>query len=112
MISYVIAGSSSNPKLAEVENLCIKMKGTYRDIQFKIIAKHEAEWNDYIRQICRIYGFKVQLDPICFTPQGKLIGDAEQFKKYLINFYKASELPHDPEDNTNTEVAFPLNSAK
>ena len=68
MTSYIVAGSAKNKQLSEVENLCTRLKGVYRDIGFKIISKHEKDWENYITQICKIYGFKDKLDPICFTP--------------------------------------------
>ena len=47
----------------------------YKDISFKIVLKDPSEWEQYIDEICRIYGFKTKSNPIIYTTDGKLIGD-------------------------------------
>ena len=85
--------------------MCSKVKTTYRNIKFKIISKHEEEWENYVKEICKMYGFKDKLDPICFTPQGHLIGGTEQFKQLLQDKLKVEELQLNQKDETNEAVS-------
>jgi len=57
-----------------------------------MIIKHPKDWPGYLTEICKIYGFKEKLNPICFTPEGILIGDAKQFKDSLEKKYGLCEL--------------------
>lgn len=81
------------------------MKKNYQNINFKIIAKHENDWEEYIKQICKIYGFKHKTDPICFTPQGELIGNHTNFEKMLEEKYSINSLKINPLDETNAQVS-------
>ena len=43
------------------------------------MLKDISEWEAYIDEICRIYGFKTKSNPIIYTLDGSLIGDRQQF---------------------------------
>lgn len=103
MTSYIIVGSSSNADLARVENSCTRLKTVFKDLSFKVVAKHEKDWPDYQKKVCKLYGFKNKTDPICFKPDGRLIGDADTFLDYLNQHYSAQDIEIDPEDLTNPE---------
>lgn len=57
------------------ENLANTIRMFYPDISFKIVLKDISEWEQYIDEVCRIYGFKSKSNPIVYTMDGKLIGD-------------------------------------
>ena len=59
----------------QCENLANMIRIYYKDISFKIVLKDPSEWEQYIDEICRIYGFKTKSNPIIYTTDGKLIGD-------------------------------------
>jgi uncharacterized protein (UPF0210 family) len=44
------------------------------------------------------------LNPICFTPQGQLIGDAVAFKELLNEKYRVEDLSISPLDETDATV--------
>ena len=92
MIDYIVAGSSDCQETAELENYCNVVSSTFQNIRAKMIIKHPKDWPGYLTEICRIHGFKEKLNPICFTPEGILIGDAKQFKDSLEKKYGLSEL--------------------
>jgi len=103
MSSYIIAGSSEKFDTSEVflliiiftiikqcENLANIIRSFYHDISFKIVLKDPSEWDLYIDEICRIYGFKIKSNPIIFTIDGKLIGDRTVNNIYLISIISIS----------------------
>lgn len=94
MIDYIVAGSSDCQETAELENHCNVVTSTFQNLKVKMIIKHPKEWPKYLTEICKIYGFKEKLNPICFTPEGILIGNAKNFKEMLEKKYSLSELPH------------------
>jgi hypothetical protein len=55
--------------------------------------KHPRDWPNYVTEICKIYGFKERLNPICFTPGGTLIGNHEEFYLMLQKKFGIDELP-------------------
>lgn len=75
MSSYIIAGSADKFDTSECENLANMIRSFYPDISFKIVLKDQSEWEHYIDEISRIYGFKVKSNPIIYTIDGKFIGD-------------------------------------
>lgn len=79
MSSYIIAGSSDKFDTSECENLANVIQKYYPGISFKIVLKDQSEWELYIDEISRIYGFKVKTNPIVYTIDGKLIGDRVAF---------------------------------
>lgn len=93
MIHYIVAGSSDNEQSAQLENYCSIVNSTFRNIRVKIILKHPKEWPPYLTEICKIYGFKEKLNPIIFTPEGILVGSAQQFIDLLERKFGVSKLP-------------------
>ncbi|KAL4481467.1 hypothetical protein ABPG74_007556 [Tetrahymena malaccensis] len=81
MSSYTVAGSADNEDTAFCETIANEIKKFYKNIDFRIIIKHPKEWEEYIHEICRTYGFKRKINPIIFTLDGKLIGGIDQFKE-------------------------------
>ena len=71
------------PNYKKCENLANIIRSFYHDISFKIVLKDPSEWDLYIDEICRIYGFKIKSNPIIFTIDGKLIGDRTVNNIYL-----------------------------
>ena len=56
------------------------------------MIKHPSEWEDYLQQICRIYGFLNKSNPIVYTFDGKIIGNKDAF---LANTSKYFGLPEE-----------------
>lgn len=81
MSSYIIAGSANKPETGQCEHIANLIKSYYKNIDFRIIIKHPKEWENYIHEILRIYGFKKKFDPIVFTLDGKLIGGIDGFRE-------------------------------
>lgn len=77
MSSYTVAGSADIENTGICETIANEIKKFYKNIDFRIIIKHPSEWEEYIHEIRRTYGFKKQLNPIIFTLDGKLIGGIE-----------------------------------
>lgn len=85
MSSYIIAGSADNPETGLCEHIANEIKSYYQNIDFRIIIKHPKEWDNFIHEILRIYGFKKMYDPIVYTLDGKLIGGLEGFRNLAEN---------------------------
>lgn len=79
MSSYIIAGSADNTDTAYCEELARIIKAKYKNVDFRIVIKHPQEWEDYLNQICRIYGFPNKSNPIIYTYHGKIIGNKDAF---------------------------------
>ena len=51
------------------------------------MIKHPKEWEDYLNQICRIYGFLNKSNPIIYTYHGKIIGNKEAFVNNAVKYF-------------------------
>ena len=104
MIHYIITGSSDSPELSELENLANIVRSSFKHIKVKVIIKHPIEWPQYLTEICKIYGFKEKLNPICFTPEGILVGGTEEFKQMVQAKFDVENLPSDTLQSVNTDL--------
>lgn len=72
--------------------MCIIVNSTFENVHIKKIIKHPSDWPNYLDEICKIYGFKEKLNPICFTPEGILIGCHVRFKAMLQKKFGTDKL--------------------
>ena len=56
-----------------------------------MVIKHPSEWEDYLQQICRIYGFPKKTNPIVYTFDGKIIGSRDSFIKTATQYFGLDE---------------------
>jgi hypothetical protein len=61
--------------LLKCEEIARRIKAKYKNIDFRFVIKHPSEWEEYLQQICRIYGFLKKSNPIIYTFDGKIIGN-------------------------------------
>ena len=61
--------------IIQCEEIAGRIKSKYKNIDFRIVIKHPSEWEEYLQQICRIYGFLKKSNPIIYTFDGKIIGN-------------------------------------
>lgn len=87
MSSYIIAGSADSLDTAYCEELARKIKAKYKNIDFRVVIKHSKEWDEYLNQICRIYGFLTKSNPIIYTYHGKIIGNKDAFVNNAIKYF-------------------------
>ena len=87
MSSYIIAGSADSLDTAYCEEVARRIKAKYKNIDFRIVIKHPKEWDEYLNQICRIYGFLNKSNPIIYTYHGKIIGNKEAFVNNAIKYF-------------------------
>jgi hypothetical protein len=55
------------------------------------VIKHPTEWEDYLQEICRIYGFHKKSNPIIYTFDGKNIGGRENFVQTATTYFGLDE---------------------
>lgn len=82
MLTYLIAGKYDSPQLAECQILGEHLEKNFH-VRVIVIAKHLAEWEVYSSKLYKSYGFPAKYNPIIYTLQGELIGDAFQFMEYI-----------------------------
>lgn len=80
------------------------MRRTLPGIDFRIVAKHPEEWDEYITSICKIYGFKRKENPTAFTKEGRYIGGYKEAKEELEKMFACSNIKIPEEDLVNIEV--------
>lgn len=87
MSCYIIAGSSEIKETANCELLGHFIKEKYPNIPIKVIIKHPNEWEKFLKDICKTYGYKKSSNPIIFKTDGLLIGDYESFTSHLVKYF-------------------------
>ena len=55
------------------------------------MIKHPSEWEDYLQEVCRIYGFLRKSNPIVYTFDGKIIGGKDNFLANAVNYFGLDE---------------------
>ena len=55
------------------------------------MIKHPSEWEEYLQQICRIYGFLNKSNPIVYTFDGKIIGNKDAFIENTSKYFGLPE---------------------
>lgn len=55
------------------------------------MIKHPSEWEEYLQQICRIYGFLKKSNPIVYTFDGKIIGNKDAFVQTTSKYFGLDE---------------------
>lgn len=73
------------------EEIARRIKAKYKNIDFRIVIKHASEWDDYLQEICRIYGFLKKENPIVYTFDGKIIGGKENFLNTATKYFGLDE---------------------
>ena len=73
--------------MTKCEEVARRIKAKYKNIDFRIVIKHASEWEDYLQEICRIYGFLNKSNPIVYTFDGKIIGGKEQFLNTATKYF-------------------------
>jgi hypothetical protein len=84
MLTYIIAGRYDSPQLAECQIIGEQLEKNF-NVHVIIIFKHLAEWDEFSSKLFRSYGFSYKANPIIYTLQGELIGDAYQFIEHISN---------------------------
>jgi hypothetical protein len=56
-----------------------------------VVIKHASEWEDYLQEICRIYGFLKKSNPIIYTFDGKIIGSKDNFVQKATKYFGMDE---------------------
>lgn len=56
-----------------------------------MVIKHPSEWDEYLQQICRIYGFLKKSNPIVYTFDGKVIGNRDAFVALTTSYFGLDE---------------------
>lgn len=56
-----------------------------------MVIKHPSEWELYLQEICRIYGFLKKSNPIVYTFDGKIIGGRENFVQTATKYFGLDE---------------------
>ena len=65
--------------MIQCEEIARRVKSKYKNIDFRVVIKHASEWEDYLQEICRVYGFLRKSNPIVYTFDGKIIGGKDHF---------------------------------
>ena len=47
------------------------------------MIKDASEWNQFIKSVCRSYGFVQKSSTVVYTLEGRLIGDGRSFIEYV-----------------------------
>ena len=68
------------------------------------MIKHPKEWDEYITEVCKIYGFKKKLNPTGFTKEGRYIGGYEDILEELHMRFDADDFEVDQADLVHPEV--------
>ena len=119
MISYTIVGSADSKELADVdwvwqqlENRCNKIRRVFSNCDFRIVSKYNKEWEEYISNVCKIYGFKKKLNPTAFTKEGRYIGGYEEMVRELDARFNAKDIALEKRDETSAEVVCVLRAQR
>ena len=56
-----------------------------------MVIKHPSEWELYLQEICRIYGFLKKSNPIIYTFDGKIIGGRDNFLQTATRYFGLDE---------------------
>lgn len=94
--------------MIQLENRCNKVRRAYKGIDFRIISKHPSEWEEYISNICKIYGFKRKENPTSFTTGGRYVGGYEEMVQEMTKKFGADGVALDQADIVNPDVVFGL----
>lgn len=73
------------------EEIARRIKAKYNNIDFRIVIKHSSEWEEYLQEICRIYGFLRKSNPIVYTFDGKIIGGKDNFLSTATKYFGLDE---------------------
>ena len=87
--------------ISQCEEIARRIKAKYKNIDFRIVIKHPSEWEEYLQQICRIYGFLKKSNPIIYTFDGKIIGNKEAFMAATAKYFGLDEESLNVENLTN-----------
>ncbi len=87
--------------ITQCEEIARRIKSKYKNIDFRIVIKHPTEWEEYLQQICRIYGFLKKSNPIIYTFDGKIIGNKEAFMAATAKYFGLDEESLNVENLTN-----------
>ena len=77
--------------MPKCEEIARRINAKYKNIDFRIVIKHPSEWEDYLQQICRIYGFLNKSNPIIYTFDGKIIGNKDAFLASASKYFGLDE---------------------
>ena len=91
--------------LTQLENRCNRVKRAFPGVGFRIVHKVPQECEQYINDVCKLYGFKHRLNPLAFTNEGHLIGGYQDMVKELEARFQCNKVPLDPEDLVSPEVS-------
>lgn len=80
------------------------MRRAFPGVGFRIVHKVPQECDQYINDVCKLYGFKHRLNPLAFTKEGALVGGYLDMLKELESKFNASKVPLDPSDLVTPEV--------
>lgn len=84
--------------------MCNKIRRVYKGIDFRIVGKHASEWEDYIGNISKIYGFKRKENPTAFTNEGRYVGGYEETVQELTRKFGAHSVALEEADIVRPEV--------
>jgi hypothetical protein len=87
MVTYIVASKSNQPYLAECQILGEFLEAKCPDVSVKIVIKHQTEWNDFLDNTCRSYGFYEKTCPLIYTIEGRLVGDGASFVEEIREKY-------------------------
>ena len=91
---------------SQCEEIARRIKAKYKNIDFRVVIKHASEWEDYLQQIGRIYGFLRKSNPIVYTFDGKIIGGREQFIAAATKYFGLDEEQLIVQDLTSRVLPF------
>lgn len=77
--------------MTKCEEIARRISSKYKNIDFRIVIKHPSEWELYLQEICRIYGFLKKSNPIVYTFDGKIIGGRENFVQTASMYFGLDE---------------------
>lgn len=60
------------------------------DIHVTIVIKDKTEWEAFLDDVCRSYGFDQKLCPLVYTLQGDLVCEGSRFGEHLKQKYGIS----------------------
>ena len=68
------------------------------------MIKHPKDWEEYISNVCKIYGFKRRLNPLAFTKEGKCIGGYQEMLHELDTVFHCNDADLEEEDHVDPSV--------
>ena len=90
MTTYVVAATPDKTKLAQNMILGEFLEKNCPDVSVQMIVKDDSEWEKFVDNLCRSYGFESKPNPIAYNLEGTYIGDGADFIEHIRNRFGKS----------------------